>query len=212
MIHVPDEVFEAVKSHFRPWPEVKGWAPDPRYIRWWPKAIIDRGEAWLEVRDYGTLLGVVNEDEYTGWRKCHTKNFWVWYAVDLVEGVMRTNGGDIVALILKAVSAATSHISLAGGPLKKSRPVSVEEILGSDRPKVIVTPRQVAMYQIRCKTTASFLEIAKIFGKDHSTVQHACRKILQATKRAELLAGEADEDDSYIASLIAKTDKLMEGS
>ena len=42
--------------------------------------------------------------------------------------------------------------------------------------------RQVAMYLIRKLTNLSFPEIGKEFGRDHTTVIHACSKIESAIK------------------------------
>lgn len=48
-----------------------------------------------------------------------------------------------------------------------------------DRGRVDVVPRQVAMYLARRLTPLSFPQIGRVFGRDHSTVQHAVARIEQ---------------------------------
>lgn len=53
-----------------------------------------------------------------------------------------------------------------------------EKLLGRDRSREIVLPRQVAMYLIREETNASLPEIgAALGGRDHTTVMYGCDKI-----------------------------------
>jgi chromosomal replication initiator protein len=51
------------------------------------------------------------------------------------------------------------------------------DLKGSRRHRGIVRPRQIAMYLSRTLAGASFPDIGLRFGKDHSTVQYACRRI-----------------------------------
>ena len=55
--------------------------------------------------------------------------------------------------------------------------VEIKDLMGSSRVKGLVTPRHVAMWLIRKHTQLSSPEIGRMFGKDHSTVLHACGKI-----------------------------------
>ena len=55
--------------------------------------------------------------------------------------------------------------------------ISVEEMGGKRKSQSIVLPRQVAMYLSRKIMDVSVTEIGDFFGKDHSTVIHACNKI-----------------------------------
>jgi chromosomal replication initiator protein len=71
--------------------------------------------------------------------------------------------------------------------------ISLEAMCGKQRDKHIVVPRQIAMYLIRQETQASLLEIGQLFGRDHSTVLHACEKIersinLDPALRREVIA------------------------
>ena len=56
---------------------------------------------------------------------------------------------------------------------------SIEEnvLRGTLKDKVTAEARQVAMYLIRELTTLSYPDIGKEFGKDHTTVIHACKKV-----------------------------------
>ena len=58
--------------------------------------------------------------------------------------------------------------------------VTRTELLGPHRMRRLVLPRHVAMFLVRKHTGDSFPEIGRRFGRDHTTVHHACRKIEQA--------------------------------
>ncbi|HVA60844.1 MAG TPA: chromosomal replication initiator protein DnaA [Mycobacteriales bacterium] len=65
--------------------------------------------------------------------------------------------------------------------------VSLEDLCGSSRSRVLVTARQIAMYLCRELTDLSLPKIGATFGgRDHTTVIHADRKIrkLMAERRA----------------------------
>src|SRR5690606_19882417 len=56
--------------------------------------------------------------------------------------------------------------------------VSRQELVSNRRTRMIVKPRQVAMYLSKTMTPRSFPEIGRRFGgRDHTTVLHAVRKI-----------------------------------
>ena len=56
--------------------------------------------------------------------------------------------------------------------------VSKQELVSNRRTRVIVKPRQIAMYLAKTMTPRSFPEIGRRFGgRDHTTVLHAVRKI-----------------------------------
>ncbi|MBE7558509.1 chromosomal replication initiator protein DnaA [bacterium] len=58
--------------------------------------------------------------------------------------------------------------------------VKTADILGANRSRMYVVPRQVAMYLCKQLTRHSYPEIGTFFGKkDHTTVMHACRKVEQ---------------------------------
>jgi chromosomal replication initiator protein len=65
--------------------------------------------------------------------------------------------------------------------------VSMEDLCGSSRSRVLVTARQIAMYLCRELTELSLPKIGQQFGgRDHTTVMHADRKIrsLMAERRS----------------------------
>src|SRR5581483_4890114 len=56
--------------------------------------------------------------------------------------------------------------------------VTVEDLCGSSRNRVLVNARQIAMYLCRELTDLSLPKIGQTFGgRDHTTVMHADRKI-----------------------------------
>jgi chromosomal replication initiator protein len=58
--------------------------------------------------------------------------------------------------------------------------LSIEEMCGASRSRVLVTARQIAMYLCRELTELSLPKIGQLFGgRDHTTVMHADRKIRQ---------------------------------
>lgn len=83
----PAEVLEGIWRHFRPeefirdtWCPDHPWMPDPMLISAFPKGgfqhSADRGTAWALTMDYSKSIGV----DTSVWRKCHTKNYWAWFA------------------------------------------------------------------------------------------------------------------------------------
>ena len=65
--------------------------------------------------------------------------------------------------------------------------LTIEDLCGSSRSRVLVTARQIAMYLCRELTDLSLPKIGQQFGgRDHTTVMHADRKIrqLMAERRA----------------------------
>ncbi len=91
-------------------------------------------------------------------------------SVGLAEEVLRdllpdTEGPQITATIIMSVTAEYFGVSL-------------EDLKGHNRSRVLVTARQIAMYLCREMTELSLPRIGQIFGgKDHTTVMHAVRKI-----------------------------------
>jgi len=61
--------------------------------------------------------------------------------------------------------------------------IKVSDLKGSRRLKRIVRPRHVAMWLVRDQTELSFPEMGRVFGRDHATVQHACKKIRTELQR-----------------------------
>jgi chromosomal replication initiator protein len=78
--------------------------------------------------------------------------------------------------------------------------VRVTEMLSKKRSRSIARPRQVAMCLAKELTNHSLPEIGDAFGgRDHTTVLHACRKVV------ELRAGDNKLNEDYAALLRALT-------
>nr|WP_245512335.1 chromosomal replication initiator protein DnaA [Rhizobium leguminosarum] len=71
--------------------------------------------------------------------------------------------------------------------------VSRQELVSNRRTRVIVKPRQIAMYLSKTLTPRSFPEIGRRFGgRDHTTVLHAVRKIEELISRNTMLRHEIE--------------------
>ena len=124
--------------------------------------------------------------------------------IDFVARSVTTNGRDLDG----AVNRLVAHNHLTGAPIniqmaenvlrdllraREARKPKIEDIqrvtcqhynvtradmVSSRRTKVIVEPRQIAMYLAKMLTPRSLPEIGRRFGnRDHTTVIHAIRKI-----------------------------------
>jgi chromosomal replication initiator protein len=71
--------------------------------------------------------------------------------------------------------------------------VSRQELVSNRRTRVIVKPRQIAMYLSKTMTPRSFPEIGRRFGgRDHTTVLHAVRKIEELISADQKLSHEIE--------------------
>ncbi len=71
--------------------------------------------------------------------------------------------------------------------------VSRQELVSNRRTRVIVKPRQIAMYLSKTLTPRSFPEIGRRFGgRDHTTVLHAVRKIEELIAEDSKLSHEIE--------------------
>jgi chromosomal replication initiator protein len=68
--------------------------------------------------------------------------------------------------------------------------VSMEDLLSTSRAQPVAWPRQVAMYLARELTDATLPAIGRAFGKNHTTVMHACRRT------AERIASDREAFDA----------------
>jgi chromosomal replication initiator protein len=94
--------------------------------------------------------------------------------VVLKDLIPDSEGSEITAAIIMASTAAYFGLSM-------------EDLCGSSRSRVLVTARQIAMYLCRELTDMSLPKIGQQFGgRDHTTVMHADRKIrsLMAERRS----------------------------
>jgi chromosomal replication initiator protein len=98
---------------------------------------------------------------------------------DAVEQILAGTGqptsrGTELAAIIKRVCVAFG--------------VTEKELLGTSRLRNVLVPRQVAMYLARELIGLSLPRIGATFGRDHTTVLHACRKVEEAITDDERLA------------------------
>ncbi|MGH8835664.1 MAG: chromosomal replication initiator protein DnaA [Actinomycetes bacterium] len=94
--------------------------------------------------------------------------------VVLKDLIPDSEGSEITAAIIMASTAGYFGLSM-------------EDLCGSSRSRVLVTARQIAMYLCRELTDMSLPKIGQQFGgRDHTTVMHADRKIrsLMAERRS----------------------------
>ncbi len=72
--------------------------------------------------------------------------------------------------------------------------LKMSDMKSKRRTKVLVYPRQIAMFLCREITQQSYPEIARHFGgKDHTTVMHACKQIEKAKQSDPGLLGTLEE-------------------
>jgi chromosomal replication initiator protein len=79
--------------------------------------------------------------------------------------------------------------------------VTVDDLCGSSRSRVLVTARQIAMYLCRELTDLSLPKIGQAFGgRDHTTVMHADRKIRQLMAERRSLFNQVSDLTTRIKS------------
>jgi chromosomal replication initiator protein len=79
--------------------------------------------------------------------------------------------------------------------------VTIDDLCGSSRSRVLVTARQIAMYLCRELTDLSLPKIGQAFGgRDHTTVMHADRKIRQLMAERRSLYNQVTDLTSRIKS------------
>ena len=80
--------------------------------------------------------------------------------------------------------------------------VTVDDLCGTSRSRVLVTARQIAMYLCRELTDLSLPKIGQAFGgRDHTTVMHADRKIRQLMAERRSLFNQVTDLTGRIKSL-----------
>ncbi|MEP7191548.1 MAG: chromosomal replication initiator protein DnaA [Actinomycetota bacterium] len=72
--------------------------------------------------------------------------------------------------------------------------LTMEDLCGASRSRVLVTARQIAMYLCRELTELSLPKIGQLFGgRDHTTVMHADRKIRQLMSERRAIYNQVTE-------------------
>lgn len=79
--------------------------------------------------------------------------------------------------------------------------IETEALLSKKRTRELAFPRQVAMYLCRELTDISLPQIGTWFGRDHTTVIHACEKIAAERRQNSQL-------DTAISDLIQRIDRV----
>ncbi|HYH66209.1 MAG TPA: helix-turn-helix domain-containing protein [Urbifossiella sp.] len=90
------------------------------------------------------------------------------------SGLPTSTGPDVAGIIVRVAAAFG---------------VSRKELLGASRLRRVLVPRQVAMFLARETCGLSYPRLAAAFGRDHTTVLHAVRKIGADLEGDERLAG-----------------------
>ncbi|MBQ3232196.1 MAG: chromosomal replication initiator protein DnaA, partial [Clostridia bacterium] len=67
------------------------------------------------------------------------------------------------------------------------------DILSDRRSRDVAIPRQLAIYLTREMTGASTTKIGADFGRDHATIMHACKKMLEMIEKDEIFSHNTSE-------------------
>lgn len=102
-------------------------------------------------------------------------------------------------VIAQAAEIAFPAFALAGtiriimrATAEEFSPVTMMDITSQRRTAKVVKARQVAMYLSKEMTARSLPEIGRRFGRDHTTVLHAVRKIKGKINDDPILAAQVD--------------------
>ena len=68
-----------------------------------------------------------------------------------------------------------------------------DDINGSSRIKAIAMARQIAMYLCREMTDLSLPKIGELFGRDHTTVMYACKKVSEMMRERHYVYNQVSE-------------------
>jgi chromosomal replication initiator protein len=137
-----------------------------------------------------------------------------WFVASRVKSNIRNLEGCLVRMLAMAsIYGSTINIGLAKEVLKplintEDRIVTpaliqetvaqyyqlkVEDLKSRNHSKMVVTPRQIAMYLCKQLTNCSLPEIGRCFGnKHHSTVIHSINKIGETIKHDPILQNEVN--------------------
>ena len=104
---------------------------------------------------------------------------------------------DLAKLALKDITntpTKTITIELIQKVVSKYFGIKVDDLKSSKRSADIAIPRQIAMYLCRDIANVSLPKIGFEFGKrDHSTVIHACNKVLETIKEDDDMKNKIEE-------------------
>ena len=111
----------------------------------------------------------------------------------------------ITEIVLKGLLPSDTGPEITAGQIMTATAqyfgVTVEDLCGASRSRVLVTARQIAMYLCRELTDLSLPKIGQQFGgRDHTTVMHADRKIRQLMGERRNLYNQVTDLTSRIKS------------
>jgi len=89
---------------------------------------------------------------------------------------------DAVREMLNEKDATPSRVDRIVARVAAIYGVSVKDLMGKGRHKAVTGARHVAMYTVREVTKLSLPQLGKAFGRDHTTVLHACKKVEELLK------------------------------
>jgi len=85
--------------------------------------------------------------------------------------------------------------------------ISIATLHGPQRTRSIAYPRMVAMYLMREMTANSLPRIGRYFGRDHTTVLHAERRIAEFVKYSPVFASVVQECRNIIRATPGEFDR-----
>lgn len=91
---------------------------------------------------------------------------------------------SLAEIVLKDLILTETNVEISGSAIMAQTAayfsLTIDDLCGTSRSRVLVNARQIAMYLCRELTELSLPKIGQIFGgRDHTTVMHADRKIRQ---------------------------------
>lgn len=97
--------------------------------------------------------------------------------LNCIYGSARDFGEYSLDAPLPQVQHGLSKIPFIQATVAKHFDLTVGDMVSKRRSQRIIRPRQIAMYLCKQLTPHSFTYIGKRFGRDHTTVIHAVRKV-----------------------------------
>ena len=107
----------------------------------------------------------------------------------------------------QAVSKSPPAVTRIQGAVAAFYEISIPELVSASREVRVSWPRQVAIYLTRELTGDSLQAIGQAFGKrNHATVLHACKRVLERANRDNQLHNELQQLKSAVLSSQADRD------
>jgi chromosomal replication initiation ATPase DnaA len=112
----------------------------------------------------------------------------------------------------RAARTKTVYMADCRGAVQTRLQISAAEILGTSTRKRVSEPRQIAMALARELTGASLPKIGLHFGRDHTTVLHALRRVAAAEAKSSAFKVEIDELRLTLNVYAAQTQQFLWGT